>query len=70
MKKFLIIPLLALMSASTGNASAVKPLPLNQYCFRQAANLYGDMLDCGISDTRAMSWALNRYDNCVAAMSN
>lgn len=70
MKKFLIIPLLALMGVSTGNASAVKRAQLNSYCFRQAANLYGDMLDCGMSDTRAMSYAINRYDNCVAAMSN
>ena len=70
MKKFLIIPLLALMGASTGNASAVKRPQLNQYCFRQAANLYGDMLDCGINDSQAMSYAIRRYDNCVAAMNN
>jgi len=68
MKKLLIIPLLTLIGATSLNASA-RP-QLNSYCFRQAANLYGDMLDCGMNQSTAMNWAIKRYDNCVGAMSN
>ena len=69
MKKLLIIPLLVLVGATSVNASAARK-QLNSYCFRQAANLYGDMLDCGMNQSTAMNWAIKRYDNCVGAMSN
>lgn len=70
MKKFLIIPLLALICTTSINASIAARPQINSYCFRQAVNLYGDMLDCGMNESSAMNWALKRYDNCVGAMSN
>jgi len=69
MKKILIIAMVALTCASTVDASGLKSTTKvrKQSCWTKARAMYGDMLDCGMNDTKALNYAVDYYWACMDA---